>query len=353
MGELSKNKSDQFTLFTFWMTICIVCYHAAPHLLIMASMGGYDKNFFETLGPIALNYFFATSAYFFFSSEHCFASKMKKRIKTLCLPFVVWNTLYIPLYTLQNGIPNLSTTVLGYTLEPFDGPLWYIFVLYIFFGLSYCIDCIRSSNPKGVLFLALLISVCAALFHQIFISGSVSFMYDYWFERTIRMIPAFLFGAYCGKRKNIKTEKILKLPHITVMIIAVVSWGLATYFGDGFVTVLLLYICAVCLWFGFPDINLELEPILRRSTFLIYAVHEGIIIVLLAFMNKTGLCNAIINRTRFIGCLLTFLFIVLGAAMLIDKIIERCPVKVSEILTGGRSGAMNNKSDFPKNIKNR
>lgn len=40
MGELSKTKSDKFTLFTFWMTICIVCYHAAPHLLIMASMGG-------------------------------------------------------------------------------------------------------------------------------------------------------------------------------------------------------------------------------------------------------------------------------------------------------------------------
>lgn len=353
MGELSKNKSDQFTLFTFWMTICIVCYHAAPHLLIMASMGGYDRNFFETLGPIALNYFFATSAYFFFSSEHCFASKMKKRIKTLWLPFVAWNTLYIPLYILQNGIPSLSTTVLGYTLEPFDGPLWYIFVLYIFFGLSYCIDHIRSSNPKGLLFLALLISICAASLHQFYISDSVSFMYDYWLERTIRMIPAFLFGAYCGKRKNIKTEKILKLPHIMILITAIVLWELATYLGDCFVTVLLLYVCTACLWFGFPDINLKLEPILRHSMFLIYVVHEGIVIVLLAFMNKTGLCNSITNRVRFIGCLLIFLFIVLGAAMLIDKIIERCPVKVSEILTGGRSGAMNNKSDFPKNIKNR
>lgn len=57
--------------------------------------GGYDRKFIETLGPIALNYFFATSAYFFFSSEHCFVFKMKKRIKTLCLPFVVWNTLWL------------------------------------------------------------------------------------------------------------------------------------------------------------------------------------------------------------------------------------------------------------------
>lgn len=81
--------------------------------------------------------------------------------------------------------------------------------------------------------------------------------------------------------------------------------------------------------------------------------HEGIVIVLLAFMNNIGLSNAIINRTYFIGCLLIFLFIVLGTAILINKIIEQCPVKVSEMLTGGRSGATHNKRSFVKNIKNR
>lgn len=65
------------------------------------------------------------------------------------------------------------------------------------------------------------------------------------------------------------------------------------------------------------------------------------------------LSNAIINRTYFIGCLLIFLFIVLGTAILINKIIEQCPVKVSEMLTGGRSGATHNKRSFVKNIKNR
>ena len=83
MGKMSKIKSEKFTFFTFWMTICIIVYHTAPHLLVMAGMGGYDRKFIETLGPIALNYFFATSAYFFFSSEHCFVFKMKKRIKTV------------------------------------------------------------------------------------------------------------------------------------------------------------------------------------------------------------------------------------------------------------------------------
>ena len=70
-------------------------------------------------------------------------------------------------------------------------------------------------------------------------------------------------------------------------------------------------------------------------------------------MMKACLSNAIINRTYFIGCLLIFLFIVLGTAILINKIIEQCPVKVSEMLTGGRSGATHNKRSFVKNIKNR
>lgn len=56
MGKMSKIKSEKFTFFTFWMTICIIVYHTAPHLLVMAGMGGYDRKFIETLGPIALNY---------------------------------------------------------------------------------------------------------------------------------------------------------------------------------------------------------------------------------------------------------------------------------------------------------
>lgn len=40
MGKMSKIKSEKFTFFTFWMTICIIVYHTAPHLLVMAGMGG-------------------------------------------------------------------------------------------------------------------------------------------------------------------------------------------------------------------------------------------------------------------------------------------------------------------------
>lgn len=118
------------------MTILIVVYHLAPHLIELSDFyrGGYLRPFFETFGPIALNYFFAVSAYKFYVSEKSCGDKLKKRLTTLMVPYMAWNTIYISLYILQNGLPNIRTIILGYTLTPFDGPLWYIFVLYIFYG---------------------------------------------------------------------------------------------------------------------------------------------------------------------------------------------------------------------------
>lgn len=65
-----KNR-DKMIFYSFWMTILIVTYHLAPHLIELSDFnGGYLRQFFETFGPIALNYFFAVSAYKFFVSEN-------------------------------------------------------------------------------------------------------------------------------------------------------------------------------------------------------------------------------------------------------------------------------------------
>jgi hypothetical protein len=54
-----KNR-DKMIFYSFWMTILIVVYHLAPHLIELSDfngVGGYLRQYFETFGPIALNYF--------------------------------------------------------------------------------------------------------------------------------------------------------------------------------------------------------------------------------------------------------------------------------------------------------
>lgn len=143
---------DKMIFYSFWMTILIIIYHLAPHILKLgvypSSYIGitYIKNFFELFGSIALNYFFAASAYKFYVSKKRIGIKLRKRIVTLLIPYFTWNTLFIILYVVQYRSITLKDLLLGYTLTPFDGPMWYILVLYIFFVLMN--KCIEYTNNR-------------------------------------------------------------------------------------------------------------------------------------------------------------------------------------------------------------
>lgn len=72
-----KDNHDKMLVYSFFMTILIVIYHLVPHLIELIDLNGdvvykYCRNFFELFGSIALNYFFAVSAYKFFVSERSF-----------------------------------------------------------------------------------------------------------------------------------------------------------------------------------------------------------------------------------------------------------------------------------------
>lgn len=232
-----KNK-DKMIFYSFWMTILIVIYHLAPHLIKLSNFnGGSPRKFFETFGPIALNYFFAVSAYKFFVSEKSCMDKLKKRLITLIVPYIVWNTIYISLYILQNGLPNLRSIILGYTLTPFDGPLWYIFVLYIYLAFySICV----SRWPwlsKKLEWQIVILTFVAAAFHHAVIYSLISFPYDWWVERTLRMASPFLYGVYCSKYKSIEVGR-----HNAIVsgIISMICLVISTILGDNLITTLLL-----------------------------------------------------------------------------------------------------------------
>ncbi len=132
----SNDNRDKMIFYSVCMTLLVVIYHIAPHLIDLINLNGeYDicRNFFELLGPIALNYFFAVSSYKFFISKKTYKLKLFIRLRILIIPFITWNTLYILLYILQTDSFSFRALILGYTLMPFDEPLWYIFVLYLFF----------------------------------------------------------------------------------------------------------------------------------------------------------------------------------------------------------------------------
>lgn len=329
-----KNQ-DKMVFYSFWMTILIVVYHLAPHLIEMSIFAekGYLKQFFETFGSIALNYFFAVSAYKFFVSEKSCKDKLKKRLITLIIPYMVWNTVYILLYILQKGIPDLKEFALGYTLTPFDGPLWYIFVLYIYFVFfSICIK--KSPNCiEKLKWWIIVLTLVAAIFHYAVISSVINFPYDWWIERAIRMLPPFLYGCFvaqCGSNLVSKHNMMIS------GMISIASLALSTVLGDGAITILLLYICSVALWNITPNFTLKNRLIIRNDMFTIYALHEGIIVVVLALFSKANI------RFENYFSLVSVMFIVTVAIIIIgflfNILLRYLPFPLFNIMfTGGRN----------------
>ncbi|MGN8947979.1 acyltransferase family protein [Candidatus Merdisoma sp. HCP28S3_D10] len=329
-----KNR-DKMIFYSFWMTILIVVYHLAPHLIELSEFnegGRYLRQFFETFGPIALNYFFAVSAYKFFVSEKSCGDKLKKRLVTLIVPYIAWNTIYISLYILQNGLPNIRTVILGYTLTPFDGPLWYIFVLYIYLAISsICMSRWTWLSTK-LGWLIIILTFVVAAFHHAVIHSLISFPYDWWVERTLRMAPPFLYGVYCSKHKLIELGR-----HSTVIpgIISMICLLSSTILGDNVIITLLLYLCTLSLWNVLPNFTLKADSIIKNDMFIIYSIHEGIIIVMLAVCNKGNVHFGKYSSLIFMILLETVLIVTIGFCL--NLIIRRLPTVVNIIFTGGRN----------------
>ena len=295
-------------------------------------MGGYVRCFFETLGPIALNYFFAASAYKYCVSTKPTHEKLVKRLTTLIVPYITWNTIYISLYTLENGFPNIKAIILGYTLSPFDGPLWYIFVLYILLLLYSA--CARQMPRlfENLKLIIIILAFLAAAFHYVVTSSLIHFPYDWWIERTLRMIPPFLYGVYCSTSN---TDRKNETNSVMSCLILVICLLITIIFDNSFFATLLLYAFAQQLWRTIPNITLKDKSLMRNDVFIVYSLHEAIIIVMVALLNRGNVFFENSFSIFFAILLITLLIVNLG--FILNLFIGKFPTIVNVMLTGGRN----------------
>ena len=217
-------------------------------------------------------------------------------------------------------------------MTPFDGPLWYIFVLYIFMAIfSICMSWWPRLSKK-LEWLIIILTFVAAVLHHAVIYSLISFPYDWWIERTLRMAPPFLYGVYCSKHKSIEFGRHgVAIPGIISMICLLSS----TILGDNVITTLLLYLCTLSLWNVLPDFTLKADSIIKNDMFIVYSIHEGIIIVMLAVLNKGNVHFGKYSSLIFVILLETVLIVTIGFCL--NLIIRRLPTVVNIIFTGGRN----------------
>lgn len=231
---MTKEISRKLYALSFFMTMAIVIYHAHGWIYsyILKStfpFSNFPRNvsfqFYETIGSLSLGYFFAVTGFwlYYHTSKNAVWQKILKRWKTLLIPLTVWNIVYIFLdFAIGGALPfhDLKTFLLGFTLIPFDGPLWYIFVVVLFTPLAPIILRLKGNSRLQLAFIFVFLAV--SFYFSNFYQGSfVRTEYWSWIERTLRYFSTYLVGASLGMNKAFRT-KLQSLTHSNWRYVAAV-----------------------------------------------------------------------------------------------------------------------------------
>lgn len=353
--KIKKEVSRKITFFNFFLTLSIVLYHICGWYNELPMHKTWGMRIFTILnsvsgimGGIALRSFFLISGFLLFNgceNTDDMKRKVKKRLKTLGIPFLIWNILTLILYWFRRpGVPvhNLKELLIGFSLVPFDGPLWYIFVIIILLFPSLLVIKLKNNKIASTIFLitisvfAFEISAC-----NIFpiLTGNE---YGFWIERTVRNLPLFFLGAYGAMHFSdvILLERYNNKIIIPVFaILFVLSVFLSNKIVNGKIRWVIVTISPILLWFGFySKVFIKDLGWLFKCNFFIYALHGPFLLdIIVEKTTSFDIGDRVfypIEIVLFKIIILIFIYFTsVGIAFLLKKIMKD---KYYNLLSGGR-----------------
>lgn len=336
-----NNIRKKIVMLNFILSVTILIYHSN----CIKAMPYENKDFFYYLSNLITNFgycavptFFALSAFLFYRnfSLSQYISKLKRRFKSLCLPYLIWNLFYCILFVTCYYIPIIqnntnSTTefhfvnnLIGIIMSDYT-PLWFVRDLIIYVILSPCIYYLIKNKIIGLIII--LITFSTNLFFINFPYESIA----YW-------LPIYLTGAYVGKHYSEKmmttifTGKVALIICITILALSLFTLCLIP---NSYTFFIYRYISPFGLWI-LLDYIINYEKLKVRDTytysFFIYANHFFILTAL-----QRIITNMIGSSTLAYGInYLIIPFIVLCFLITVGKILKRNYSKFYYLTTGGR-----------------
>lgn len=212
--KLSQAASIKLSFVNIVLTILIVWLHVSSYYDLPESVGN--------IAIISVPCFFAISSYLYFISFNfedvfgCYKSKLKTRVKSLLIPFIIFNIFglifsiiaYKVHPTYYNPIEELTLPKIPILLyrSQFNGPLWYMRALFEFVIVAPMIGWILSKHKYSLLLVLPLYFIC----------GTISyFSFLHW------MIPICL-GAYIAIYYNEVVSLYNRTPRL-------LKWGGGDY----------------------------------------------------------------------------------------------------------------------------
>lgn len=344
MTELEfRNKVTWFSFALSLLVIWVHSYNAELFLGYQAATGTVyvlEHRIGEWFGQIAVPGFFMISGYQFYRDFDWsrLKGKWQRRIKSLLVPYIVWNFLYYFSYVIASRIPavgdvvgkgvvefSLAAMVDAVVAHTYNNVFWYLYQLLWLVVLVPLLYPVLKRMWSGLLLLAFFWVLVRLNLSGLPVNPDALIYYG----------SGAMIALHCRKMaEGAENAKRLAAGLLCLAAAAVIYYiGLWRAHIPSFV---LCRLCAVVgLWLVLPGKHLPAAKDFMKHNFFLYAVHFAFV----RLINKGAAILMAETVTEWYGPFLLFLampFLVLLISTMIGKILRRYLPGMWNLLTGGR-----------------
>ena len=339
---MDKRISSNIKIFSFVVSCFMVLFHAGMYDNSNA-INQFDRELselinydYKLLAFFGLSFFFSVTGFLLFYGLNYrnYLKKIERRVHSLLIPYLIWQALVL-IKDLCIGrryeILDVLLRTFGLELWPLNGPLWYVYVVFLLALLLSPVLLLMFSSKRSAWISTFAMLILIRFLKQTSIEP-VRIVVSYGlFSRILTYLPAYMIGAYYGRfyEKN-------RMPESMVYSLAVVLFAYLLDFKiSGFFTDMVVMTLPMVLIFIFPSIPKLENRKIYDYTFLIYALHHPFIVDLKGFIDE-GLAWIPIPVTIlniFEHMLILAASVLLAAGL--SKLLEKLSPKILAVLTGG------------------
>lgn len=239
--------------------------------------------FKESITRFAVPMYFIISGIAFFRdyNNKQYFIKAKSRFFTLCVPYLIWNTLWMIFdivcsYTFISSFfsgreqfsLSIANVIEGIFLYKSNVPFWYIFYLIVFVVLSPVFEAVVRNKYIGII-TTILLSIL-----------SVVIEFDFHYDAIVYYMLGSLIGKHYFGAVTKKTNRMSQILSVIFLVTYVITKNMVSIYlyDDNLLAKMIVFVLASYSLWSIVDIFIEKIPhssIYARS-FPIYAMHINI-----------------------------------------------------------------------------
>lgn len=350
LSKITSYYQNKITIISFVLVIMMLYVHGIYNEAEQFRMSFVVKSIISRLSYRVINpTYFSISGFLFFYGLNTIADcfpKMKRRIRTVMIPFVLWNVIVVleslffshfPFtrdffnFNLLDKYNNLCSGLYNLLICPAGFHLWFLRDLIAYIAIS---PIIYWLIKKFGWFVPVILLVLTPPLMQAFNLGHLD-------------IAFFTLGGTIAMKSDLQTVKaFLTMPIVaisaTVYLGLSFTWDffLPNHFrGEECLSILFSVCGMITIWRGYDGLsqitNLENNHLLQTLTnysFFIYLFHEPVLFVIMQM--GTSLLGVNSKSLSFLYIINPVLLIIL--AIVVAKIIKTIVPSIYKVLTGGR-----------------